>query len=413
MTYFNYINDLLHIEKVAINKIAKAVNTPFYLYSAQTIKHQYQKLFKSFTNISPLICYAVKANSNLSILHLLNQLGAGADCVSEGEIRRALMAGIDNKKIVFSGVGKTTAEIEFALKNNIMQFNIESQAEIYAIDTAARSLSKRAKVALRINPDVEVSTHEKITTGKQGNKFGIDIEHTKEAIMEISKMPNLKLQGLSMHIGSQILDLSTFKASFIKLKYLIDRLGVKIDNINLGGGIGIAYNNETTINLNEYAKLIEEIFKGFNIIIEPGRFIVADSGALITKVIYVKNSEHKNFIIIDAAMNDLARPALYNAHHNIIKVKLNKHNAYINNVDIVGPICESSDIFGNRAEFQQLNQGDLLAILQAGAYGSSMASNYNSRLMLPEILVNQDKFYVIKTRQTYEEMLQNERIINI
>ncbi len=414
MDYFVYKNGKLHVEDLSIDKIAHSVKTPFYCYSSSAMKKNYNELANSLSGLNTSIFYAIKANSNLAIIKLFSDLGAGADVVSEGEIRRALEVGIPNDKIIFSGVGKTKKEIAFALNKEILQINIESEAELHLINQIASDLNKKAKVAFRINPDIEVNTHEKITTGKKENKFGIPWPGAKEVFVKASKMKSINIVGLAIHIGSQLLDLAplekAFEIAMNATKQLSD-LDINIRNIDLGGGLGVNYIDEVPPKFLDYADIIKKNidFRNINIFIEPGRRLVANAGILVTKVIYIKNNGKKNFVIVDAAMNDLLRPSLYDAKHKI-EPALEKNNATKKSFDIVGPICESGDILAKNVLMAEIQPEELLSINSAGAYGAVMSSNYNSRLLVPEVLVENKDFSIIRERPTYEEMLKSEKL---
>jgi diaminopimelate decarboxylase len=414
MSYLEYINHTLRFEQLNLQDLAEQFPTPFYCYSYHATFDNYQNFAKCLSNINHMICFAVKANPNLATLNLLAGLGSGADCVSEGEIRRALKAGILPSKIVFSGVAKTTQEMDFALSAGIFQFNVESEAEVRALSARAYALNKTATIALRINPDVVADTHQKITTGMKGNKFGIDQEQALKLYGLASTLPGIVIQGISMHIGSQILSLHPFREAFTKMRELYLELtsqGHNITTIDLGGGIGIRYGDETTINLVDYAKLVEEILGDLDcqFIFEPGRLITGNAGILVTQVIYIKQSGDKCFALVDAGMNDLLRPALYEAVHEIIPVKYDA--SLIRKYDIAGPVCESSDILGVAKVLPDLMAGDLLVIKSVGAYGASMSSCYNSRLLIPEVMVKGDQWKVVRKRGDFEEMLSGEKVV--
>ncbi len=415
MSCFIYKESELYIEDMKVVDIAKEVSTPFYCYSQKTIIDNYHNYHSAFKKLTPLICYAVKANPNLSILSLLNSMGAGADCVSSGEIFRALKSGIPANRIVFSGVGKTHEELKFALDNDILQFNVESIPELELLETIANRLGKKARVALRVNPDIDCESNDKISTGKKENKFGIANDQLLDACKRANGMMSIKLQGISVHIGSQILSLKPYAQLFASVKKMICTLrenGIDIATIDLGGGIGVKYDmNTNVINLQEYADLIEEEFSGFSgqIILEPGRAIIADAGILVSQVLYIKSQQaegSRKFAVVDAGMNDFMRPALYGSYHNILSIK----QGFVarEEYDIVGPVCESSDIFYRGAKLPSLKNGDLLAIEKVGAYGASMSSTYNSRALISEILVEGNKFKTIRRRQTKEAMLADE-----
>ena len=386
------------------------MGTPFYCYSSATILRHYHVFADAFAKIKPLICYAVKANSNLAVLATLAQAGAGADIVTMGELKRALKAGISPKKIVFSGVGKTKEELTFALESGIYQINVESYPELCALEEVAIKIGKTAPVALRVNPDVDAKTHAKISTGRAENKFGIPLHDIDRYIQKISSSSALKWQGVAVHIGSQLTDLAPYREAFSQLATRIKtwaQKGIVLETIDLGGGLGIPYQGETPPLPTEYAQMISEVFHDFQgrFILEPGRMIVGNAGILVTKVIYVKEAAAKNFLIVDGAMNDLLRPSLYEAYHEVIPVK-SSSQTFDKQVDIVGPVCETGDYFAqNRGHFPYVEPGDMVAIRSAGAYGAVMSSTYNSRPLIPEVMVHGDQFAVIRPRQTYETLL--------
>ena len=415
MDHFIYKNGLLHAENVPITKICDAINTPFYCYSVATIERHFKVLESALEGLKTTICYAVKANSNIAVLKLLGDMGAGADVVSSGELIRALKAGIPNKKIVFSGVGKTKEEITHALKENILQINVESEVELHCVNNIARDLNKVAEVALRINPDVDALTHEKISTGRSENKFGIEWNSIDKVINSANKLQNIEIAGLAVHIGSQLTDLKPFRDTFKKLKDLVIRLeliGAKFKRLDLGGGLGIPYNNDKTPSPQEYGIVIREILGDMkcNLIVEPGRLIVGNAGILVTKVIYYKKGDARNFVILDAAMNDLMRPSLYDAEHEIINVIETNKNVGKDAVDIVGPVCETGDTFARQVRLSKCETGDLFAIRSAGAYGATMSSTYNSRALIPEVMVNKSRYTTIRERIEPETYLNYEKI---
>lgn len=409
MDHFHYKHAELYAENVAIKTIAQHVGTPFYCYSAATLRHHMQVMQTSLKQLKPKICFAVKACGNPHILKVLHQAGAGADVVSEGEIRLALASGIPPSQIVFSGVGKTKSEMQFALSQNIFQFNVESLAELYNLNEVAGALGKLAPIALRINPDVDAGTHEKITTGRKDSKFGIDIEQAP-AIYEIARtLPNIKVQGVSVHIGSQLTALEPFELAFKRVRSFVETMRSSNHNIqvvDLGGGLGIPYdlNDAAPPHPERYGEIICDIMAGLkaDFVFEPGRLIAGNAGILVASVIYLKQAGLAEYCIIDAGMNDLARPAIYGAYHEIIPVL---EQSATNNYHIAGPVCESSDIFGKNIALPTLKSDDLLAIRSAGAYGASMSSTYNFRPLVPEVLVDSDNFQIIRKRKTYDEML--------
>jgi diaminopimelate decarboxylase len=411
---FEYKNSELFCEQVAVSKIAEKVATPAYVYSKKILENNYNKFKTEFAkfDFKTTICFAVKANSNLAVLKTFANLGSGADTVSEGEIRRALLAGIPAEKIVFSGVGKTIAEMELGLNNNIGQFNAESPEELEILNNVAKRLGKVAPVSLRVNPNVDASTHEKITTGRKCDKFGIDGDYILQTYERTKALKNIDVQGITCHIGSQITTLDPYKKAFAKVAEFIKQLraeGHNIRRIDLGGGVGIDYSDNQIIEIADYAQAVNEAIGslGVELILEPGRVLVGDAGIIVTEVQFIKHTTEKNFIVIDAAMNDLMRPAMYGSYHKIITVKQAKAEGLY---DVVGPVCESSDIMGKDRELPELKKGDLLTILSAGAYGAVMSGNYNTRPLIPEVLVSNDKFEVIRKRETYDEIFAKETI---
>lgn len=418
MHYFHYKQNRLYCENVDIEKIGEEFGTPLYVYSARTILEHFSKIRKAFTKISPLICYSVKANSNLSILKLLVDKGAGLDIVSGGELYRAKKVGCPPEKIVYASVGKTEKEIKEAIDYGILMFNVESYPELLRINCVAQSINKKVRVALRVNPDVRVNTHKHIITGKKETKFGLDIETAKEILKKRRNFPFLEIAGLHMHIGSQITQAQPFIRAIRKVRKIFLELrgeGIPLEYFNLGGGLGIVYDKEKPQTADEFAEkiipLIEEL--DCKIILEPGRFIVGNAGILVTRVLYVKDTPYKKFIIVDAAMNDLLRPALYDAYHKILPLKKlvkNYLQKKVKKADVVGPICESGDFLA-RDRNLQVKEGDYLAVLGAGAYGFSMSSNYNSRPRCGEVLVKNRRVYLIRERESYKDLVDKERII--
>ena len=409
---FTYKNNQLFAENLAISQIAKEVGTPFYCYSKSGLIKNYQNFAQAFKGLDHKICYAIKANPNINIAKIFAGFGAGIDAVSQGEIYRALQAGIDPKKIVFAGVGKTKAEMTFALQNGVEEFSIESEPELFLLSEVAQSLNLKAKIALRVNPNVDAKTHSKISTGKKGDKFGIDIEDAPRIYQLARDLAGIEVFGISTHIGSQITSLEPFAKAFNKIKDLCLELrgqGFKIDNLDLGGGIGILYNEETPILIQDYADLIKEIIKDLNVslTIAPGRALVGSSGILVAEIIYVKKTADRDFLVIDAAMNDLMRPGLYDSYHKVIPAlqKVGEESRF----DIAGPVCESTDILAKNRHLVNPGAGDLIAFLSAGAYGASMSNEYNSRPLIPEVLVDDNKFEIIRRRPSYEEMVVLEK----
>jgi len=415
MHEFSYRHNNLYCESVAIGELAEKYSTPLYVYSRNTLISHYRKIKEAFSQINPLICFSMKANSNLAICRALVKEGAGLDVVSGGEIYKALKTGVSSKKIVYAGVGKTEKEIEIAIKHHIFLFNAESVPELEAINKIAGRLGIRQNVAIRINPDIKPRTHSYITTGHGANKFGIDFETAKGVFLSRDKYENLKISGIHMHIGSQIVHAAPFVKTIERIVDFIKVLepqGINIRWLNIGGGLGIIYSDERPQTAREYAREVVPLLKKVkaNIILEPGRFIVGNSGVLVTRVIYVKETPSKNFAIVDSGMNDLIRPSLYNAYHEILPVRSRAYSGSkrILHYDVVGPICESGDFLGNNRKFIDLRQGDLLAVMGAGAYGFSMSSNYNSRPRPAEILVDGSKVRVIRRREDYEDLVKTE-----
>lgn len=417
MDHFNYLNGALHAEDVPLSRIAEAVGTPVYVYSTATLTRHFGLFRQALDWTDHLVCFAVKANSNLAVLKLMGDLGAGMDVVSGGEYARARAAGVPGERIVFSGVGKTLAEMQQALEGGIRQFNLESEPEMRALSDLAASMGVRAPVAIRVNPDVDAKTHEKIATGKSENKFGIPIAKARQVYAEAAALPGLQVVGVDVHIGSQLTDLEPYRAAYAKVANLTRALradGHMISRLDLGGGLGIPYrrdNNAPPLPI-EYGQVIRETVGdlGCEIEIEPGRNIVGNAGILLSRVIYVKEGEGRDFLIVDAAMNDLLRPAMYAAHHDIVPVVQPAIAAPVHPFDVVGPVCESGDTFQKGAELPQMAAGDLIAFRSAGAYGAVMASEYNSRPLVPEVLVKGDQFAVIRARPTFEEMLARDSI---
>ena len=416
MHHFAYKGGELHAEKISLERIAEAVGTPFYCYSTATIERQYKTLSQAFKGLDPLICYAIKANSNQAVLSTLARLGAGMDVVSEGEIRRALTAGVSPDKIVFAGVGKTRGEITFALRHGVTQFNVESEQELDALSEIATHLGARAKVALRINPDVDPKTHKKISTGKSENKFGIPYKDAMRLYAKADRLAGIDVNGIHMHIGSQLTDLGPKRKEFTLMRQLVVRLraeGHDITHVDLGGGFGVPYDSSAQAppHPDAYAELVRECFAGLDLkfILEPGRLIVANAGVLVTRVISVKKGAERTFVVVDAAMNDLIRPTLYEAHHEIWPVsEKNGGNAVL--TDVVGPICESGDYLALGRKMPAVAPQDLLAVMTAGAYGAVQAGTYNSRQLVPEVLVRGDQFAVVRERQSYDELIGLDRL---
>ncbi|CAN7253240.1 diaminopimelate decarboxylase [Pararhizobium sp. LjRoot235] len=419
MNHFEYRDGILFAEDVSLIDIAKAVGTPFYCYSTATLERHYAVFSKAFADIDAMICYAMKANSNQAVLKTLGRLGAGVDVVSGGELRRALAAGIPASRIMFSGVGKTAAEMDLALGAGIYCFNVESEPELEILNTRAVRLGKQAHVSFRINPDVDAKTHAKISTGKKENKFGISWERARAVYAHAATLPGIKVTGIDMHIGSQITELQPFEDAFKLLRELVDTLrvdGHTIDHVDVGGGLGVPYkedNNPPPLP-DAYANIVKDQLRGLNckIVAEPGRLIVGNAGILVTEVIYVKDGGEKTFVIVDGAMNDLIRPTLYEAYHEIRPVRISAANAPRIKADVVGPVCETGDYLALDREMAMPKPGDLIAIGTAGAYGAVQAGTYNSRLLVPEVLVNGDRFHVVRPRTSYEDLIGLDSVPN-
>ena len=417
MRHFDFKNGEMFAEDVPLREIAQNVGTPCYVYSTATFERHYNVFANSFKGIDALVAYSVKANSNIAILATLAKLGAGADVVSGGELARALTAGIPGHKIVFSGVGKTADEMRAALKARIRIFNVESLPELYVLNQVAGEMNIQAPVAFRVNPDVTAGGHEKISTGKKENKFGIAWSRAETSYAEAAKLSNIQIVGVDVHIGSQIDELAPFEAAIAKCKDLIARLrnqGHIIQSFDIGGGLGIPYgdNSKTPPPPADYGALVKRLTSDMDVemIFEPGRMISGNAGVLLSKVLYMKQGEDRNFMIVDAAMNDLIRPALYDAYHEIEPVKAPGSSYADVTYDVVGPICESGDTFTKSRDLPEMEAGDLLVMHSAGAYGAAQASQYNTRPLVPEVLVHGDKYEVIRERPSIEEILRNERL---
>jgi diaminopimelate decarboxylase len=413
---FAYRNGALYAENVPVDRVAEAVGTPFYLYSAASFRAQYRALANALAPLDPLICYAVKANSNLAVLRVFAGLGAGADVVSEGELRRALAAGIPVERIVFSGVGKTRAELEYAVATAIHQINVESVPELRRLSAVASASGKTARIAIRVNPDVDAGSHHGISTGRKGDKFGVPREDAVAAYRLAADLPGIEPVGLAVHIGSKIEELAPSRLAFERLAELVRELraeGLAVRRADLGGGLTVPYEDgDPAVRPHEYAKLVCEVFGKLDLALafEPGRFLVGSGGALVASVEYVKESSGHPVVVVDAAMNDLIRPALYEAFHDIVPVREPGRNAIPSPADIVGPVCESTDTFAKARDLPPLAEGDLVAFKTAGAYGAVMASTYNTRPLVPEVLVSGDRFDVIRARPTHDEMLALDRV---
>ncbi|MBI1275853.1 diaminopimelate decarboxylase [bacterium] len=416
MDHFDYKNGTLHAESVSLEQLAKELGTPFYCYSSATIARHYTVFNEALQGLNHQICYAVKANDSLAILHLFAKLGAGADVVSEGEIRKALHAGIPANRIVFSGVGKTREEMHYALSQNIMQFNVESEPELDALNEVAASLNVKAPVAFRINPDVDPKTHAKISTGQKESKFGIDMKQALALYTRAAGMPHIAVKGVSVHIGSQLLDLQPFEMAFNRVASFVEDLrgnGLTIESIDVGGGFGIRYHeHQTAPTLTDYAAIIRRTLSHLNLrmLCEPGRVMVGNAGVLVSRVLYVKQGASRTYLILDAGMNDLIRPSLYGAHHDIVPVREASADAALTPFDVVGPVCETGDIFAEQRALPHLKPGDLVAFRSAGAYGAVMAGTYNARPRLAECMVKDANWAITHPRQTYEDLIKHQSI---
>jgi diaminopimelate decarboxylase len=432
MHSFHYRNGELYCENVPLERVAEKYGTPLYVYSAGTILDHYRRLDSALSDLGHLICYAVKANSNRAILNLLSREGAGFDIVSGGELFRVLAAGGDPQKCTFAGVGKSQEEIEYALEQRVLSFNVESEAELAFIDRIARGKGVRAPIALRVNPDVDAGTHRYVSTGRSENKFGIALDRVAEVYEQAARMPNIAIRGVQMHIGSQITDAAPFAEAIAKVTPLILKLKARfaLEFFSVGGGIGIVYESSfasgsggwwsekdrvkatTTLPLtiHDYAAAILPPLRalGLRVLLEPGRLLVGNAGVLLTRVRYIKETGNKKFVIVDAGMNDLIRPALYQSYHEIVPVR-EPTDSVRELVDVVGPVCESGDFFAQDRELTKLKEGDLAALMSAGAYGFAMASNYNSRPLAAEVLVTGNQFSLIRERQTFDDLVRGER----
>jgi len=413
MHHFEYRDGNLYCEQVPIETIAREVGTPFYCYSHATLSRHFRAFDSAFDEVDHLTCFSVKSCSNIAILNLFASLGAGMDIVSGGELYRALKAGVPAEKIVFSGVGKTENELIYGLKAGILMFNLESPQEMYFLNDCAARLGRRAPIAIRVNPDVDPKTHPYISTGLMENKFGIDLDMSESMYAQAKEMSNLEVVGVGCHIGSQLTEVSPFLDTIKRLRLLIDRLRkqeINIRYLDLGGGLGITYSEEAPPHPKEYARALLAEVEGIDctLIFEPGRVIVGNAGTLITRVLYTKEGPVKNFLVVDAGMNDLVRPSLYGSYHHIQPV-VDQRRPQLT-ADVVGPICETGDFIARDRSLPQVKPGELLAVMSAGAYGFAMSSNYNSRPRAPEILVRDDKFEVIRSRETYDDLLKGERI---
>ena len=416
MHHFAYRDGVLHAEDVNLKRIAEEIGTPFYCYSTATLERHFKVMHEAFAGTDHLICYAMKANSTQAVIKTMADLGAGMDVVSEGELRRALAAGVPARKIVFSGVGKTSREMALALREGIACFNVESEPELELLSDVAKRVGQRATVSIRVNPNVDAKTHHKITTGRAEDKFGISYERAPEVYRRAASLPGIDVAGIDMHIGSQITELEPFEKAFGLMADLATALkadGHNIRHLDLGGGLGVPYRgtNDVPPHPDEYAAMVKRTLGhlGLKYVLEPGRMIVGNAGILVSRVIYVKDGEEKHFVIQDAAMNDLIRPTLYDAYHEIIAVD-EPATPDTMTADVVGPVCESGDYLARARRLPVLQMGDLIATMTAGAYGAVQACSYNSRPLMPEVLVNGARWALVRPRQTYEEMIGLDRL---
>lgn len=416
MHHFDYRDGELHAEEVNLTSLARTVGTPFYCYSTATLERHYRVFAEAFADVKSVICYAMKANSNQSVLKTLARLGAGADVVSGGELKRALAAGISPDKILFSGVGKTASELRMALEVGILSINVESESELELLSMLAANEGRTARISLRVNPDVDAKTHAKISTGKSENKFGIPISRAREVYARAAKLPNISVTGVDMHIGSQITDLEPLADAFTVLADFVRVLrsdGHAISHIDFGGGLGIPYHadREAPPEPKAYADVVKRAVKGLDctLLFEPGRMLVGNAGILVTRVLYMKPGEAKNFVIVDAAMNDLVRPTLYEAHHDILPVREPQAGTPAFVADVVGPVCESGDYMAKDRALPEPKEGDLLAIMSAGAYGAVQAGTYNTRALVPEVLVRGNQYAVVRPRLEAEDIIALDR----
>ena len=414
MSFFAYKDGDMHAEGVALKTIAAQVGTPFYCYSSAALRAGWREFADGIKGMKASVCYAMKANSNLAVIRLFGEMGAGADIVSVGEMRRALAAGIPARRIIYSGVGKKATELMDALQAGVGQINVESSAELETLNAVAGQLGVKAAITIRVNPDIDAGTHAKITTGRKENKFGIDIDLAREAFALAGRLPNLTVVGVAMHIGSQLTSLDPYRAAIVRVRSLIGELradGHHIDRFDIGGGLGIVYADEKPPSIAEFMRLVARETEGLGceLTFEPGRRLVGEAGVLVSEVILVKPGAAKTFVIVDAAMNDLIRPTLYEAWHDIVPVRAPRPDAATIRCDIVGPICESGDYLAQNRDLPPLAAGDLVMVRSAGAYGAVMASTYNSRPLAPEVMVDGTRFAVTRPRPTIDEMLSAER----
>jgi len=415
MHHFTYRNGVLHAEAVNLIDLAQAVATPFYCYSTATLRRHYQVFADAFSDVSALICYAMKANSNQAVIKTLAELGAGADVVSEGELKRARAAGIAPGKIMFSGIGKTAAELALAIDEDILCVNVESDSELELLSSIAKSKGRTARIAVRVNPDIDPKTHAKIATGKAENKFGIPISRARDVYARAAKLPGIEVTGVDMHIGSQITELEPFDDAFALLSDFVRTLradGHAISHIDLGGGLGIPYreDNEPPPHPEAYAAMVKRATRDLGCTLEPGRLIVGNAGILVTRVLYIKRGEAKTFVIVDAGMNDLIRPTLYEAHHDIRPVREPQVDAARIVADVAGPVCESGDFLALEREMAAPRPGDLLAVMTAGAYGAVQAGTYNTRALVPEVLVRENEWALVRPRLEVSDLIALDRL---
>ena len=417
MHHFTYRNGTLHAEDIDLVDLAEDVETPFYCYSTATLSRHYNVLKDAFEGLDLTICYAMKANSNQAVIKTLADLGAGMDVVSEGELRRARAAGVPARKIVFSGVGKTAAEMAYALREGIACFNVESEPELELLAAVARRLGETATISVRVNPDVDARTHAKITTGKSENKFGIPMSRAREVYAQAASLPGLRVSGVDVHIGSQITTLEPYREAYGLLAELVTQLrgdGHAITHVDFGGGLGVPYRgtNDVPPHPDEYAAVVRDTLGhlGCKFVMEPGRMIAGNAGILVTRIIHVKHEQGKRFIIVDAAMNDLIRPTLYDAWHDIVTVVEPAEVQATSTADVVGPVCESGDYLAQGRDMPPVNPGDLIAVMTAGAYGAVQSGTYNSRLLVPEVMVNGHRFAIVRPRQSYETLIGLDRL---
>ena len=413
MHHFTYKNGELFAEDVSLGQIAKEVGTPTYVYSRATLERHFMAFQKGFEGLDHLICFAVKSNTTKAVINLFASLGGGADIVSGGEMARAIAAGVEPEKIVYSGVGKTEAEMEAALEAGILMFNAESSQELDILEQVAGRMGKKAPVSIRVNPDVDAKTHPKITTGMANNKFGLPMEEAFKAYKKASASEHLEVRGVSCHIGSQLTDVTPFADSLARLSGLVERLraeGMKVSILDLGGGLGITYNQENPPEPGEYAAALKETVSrlGVKLVLEPGRVLVGNAGVLLAKVLFTKATDVKNFVVVDAAMNDLIRPAMYDSYHGILPVKESAGGTI--KADVVGPICETGDFIARDRDMPAFKRGELMAVMSAGAYGFAMSSTYNSRPRAAEVMVSKDRWSVVRRRETVDELSRGEAL---